>query len=171
MRILTSTIVLSILAFAGPSIADKASVVADCKSAASAKGISVRVVTGGAISGMYAYVHDATAKHPFVGALEVRYGSKARDSNVEMHIVGAEATSRFQLLVMKDKSGGEYKASFDKVEVGGNKLDTQELVCAVTGNGGGSKSCEGANKPVACPGGGAPSCSDQGWECAPLPHK
>ena len=173
MRIIGSIVFSSILAFAGTSNADKASVIADCKTA-SGTGIAVRVVTGGAIHGMQAYVHElgtGAKSATLVGELEVRYGSKAKDGGVEVTIVGSEAASKFQLLVKKDKVGSEHKATFDKTQVGGKQLDAQELVCAVTGNGGGMKSCEGANKPVACPGGGAPSCSDSGWECAPLPHK
>jgi hypothetical protein len=145
MRLVTSAITLSILVLtAGQSRADKATVVADCKTAitsSSAAGIGVRVVTGGAIPGMQAYVHampstnSKTHLATLIGALEVKHGVKPNNT-VEATFVGVDPTSKFQLVVKRQKTtaGDEFTATatFDKTELGGKEVASQELVCSVS---------------------------------------
>ncbi|HEX2685650.1 MAG TPA: hypothetical protein VHN14_03490, partial [Kofleriaceae bacterium] len=97
MRYLTSTVVFSIFALsARASSADKATVVADCKTAittSTTAGIGIRVVTGGVVPGMQAYIHglpstnSRTKKATFAGAVEVMDGSKPTSHTVELVIV------------------------------------------------------------------------------------
>src|SRR5512140_1783742 len=136
MRLVTSAITLSVLVLtAGQSRADKATVatvVADCKTSitsSTAAGIGVRVVTGGAIPGMQAYVHDMPSTNSkthlatLVGALEVKHGVKPNNNAVEAIFVGVDPTSKFQLVVKRQKTtaGNVFTATatFDKTEVGG----------------------------------------------------
>jgi hypothetical protein len=146
MRLVTSAITLSILVLtAGQSRADKATVVADCKTAitsSTAAGIGVRVVTGGAIPGMQAYVHEMPSTNSkthlatLIGALEVKHGVKPDNNTVEVTFVGVDPTSKFQLVVKRQKTtaGAEFTstATFDKTEVGGKTVESQELVCSVS---------------------------------------
>ncbi len=124
MRIL----VAALLCLSATAAAEPASIVADC----AANGVAVRVVTGGAVPGMQAYVHEVSkGKATFLGAVDVKYGIKPHNNTVEMNLVG-EGTAAFQLVIAKaEAAGGARKATLIKGEVGGKKLDGQEFACTL----------------------------------------
>jgi hypothetical protein len=142
MHYFTSVAIFSVLALAArTSSADKATVIADCKTAittSNAAGIGIRVVTGGAIPGMQAYVHELPSTNSktkvatFVGAVEVKYGNKPTNNTVEVAIVSADPSKKFNLTINKEKtSRGESTAVLQGTESGRKSFGRQTLVCTL----------------------------------------
>jgi hypothetical protein len=120
---------------------DKATVVVNCKTAitsSTAAGIGIRVVTGGAIPGMQAYVHELpstnsrTKEATFVGAVEVKYGIEPTNHTVAMVIVPTDPTKKFNLTISNEATAnGEFKAVLGQAKLGGRSFGSQSLVCAL----------------------------------------
>jgi hypothetical protein len=142
MRYLASAVIFSGLALAAhASSADKATVVADCKTAitsSTAAGIGIRVITGGAIPGTQVYVHELpstnsrTKKATFVGAVEVKYEIKTNGNTIETVIVPTDPSQKFRLTIRKERvPNGESRAVLEQAELGGRSFGRQSLLCTL----------------------------------------
>ena len=146
MHYLICSIMFSVLALVPrASSADKATVIADCKTAitsSTAAGIGIRVVTGGVVPGMQAYVHELpstnsrTKEATFVAAVAVMYGMKPTNNTVEMSIVATDPSRKFNLTIRKEKtSTGDSRAVLEQAGLGGRSFGGQSLVCTLAASG------------------------------------
>jgi hypothetical protein len=141
MRYLASAVVFAGLALAAhESSADKATVVADCKTAitsSTAAGIGIRVVTGGAVPGTQAYVHalpstnSRTKVATFVGAVEVRSETRTIGNAVETVIAATDRSRTFHLTIRRETAYSEPRVVLDRAELGGRSFGRQSLVCTL----------------------------------------
>ena len=135
-------LLLPAVAFADPqpspaAKADVAHVVADCGAAlrsSGSAGYGIRIVSGGYVPGIQAYVHTLAATNSpggFTGMVNVEQRSTPKNGTTVM-ILGNTSGEKnvFELAISTETVGdGSHVAKLNKLELGGTKSGVMELRC------------------------------------------